>query len=209
MFTHLEELLLSYIHTLPLELFAFVASFIEEVIAPIPSPTVMVMTGSFAALQDRALSALILIAIIAAVGKTIGALIVYFITDKMEDLIVTRFGRFFGVTHEEIERLGTKLGHGARDYLLLTFFRALPIMPSSVVSVGCGLLKVPLRLYIISTFLGTILRDSVYLYVGFVGTTALSSFVSKSSSIESIIQLLIVGAFAVLLGYLYIKRRNN
>ena len=69
MFGHLEALMLSYINTLPLEAFVFIASFIEEVVAPVPSAAVLLLTGSFAAIQERPLLALIPLAIIAAVGK--------------------------------------------------------------------------------------------------------------------------------------------
>lgn len=206
MFTALETSLISLIDRIPLEFFVFVASFVEEVIAPIPSPTVMMLSGSFAQLQGYFLPGLITLALIGAVGKTIGAIIVYFIADKAEDIVIGKFGAFFGVSREDVESLGKKFGNGSRDYLILTVLRALPIMPSSVVSVGSGILKIPLRLYIISTFLGTILRDGVYLYVGYVGTDMLKSLVDRSSHIESYVELIVgIGVLAALV-FLYVKR---
>jgi membrane protein DedA with SNARE-associated domain len=209
MFYFLEAQLLALIQTVPLEVFVCVASFIEEVIAPIPSPTVMVASGSFAALQGYTVSSLILLACIGALGKTLGALVVYFITFKLEGVIIEKFGRFFGITMSDIDRFGTKLTGGVRDYVILTFFRALPIMPSSLVSVGCGLLKVPLPLFIVSTFLGTIVRDSVYLYAGFVGTTALTDFIAHSTALESWVQLGIVMLMGALFIYVIYKRKKR
>lgn len=209
MFTELETTLLSFIHTLPLEAFVFIASFIEEVIAPIPSPTIMILSGSFAALNEYLLLGLITLALIGACGKTISALIVYFIADRLEDVMVAKFGRFFGVTHERIEALGARLHGGARDYALLTFLRALPVMPSSVVSVGCGLLKVPLPLYLVSTFLGTIIRDGVYLYIGYSGITVLTSLATKAATVETVIQAIVIAGVILLLGFLYLRRTRN
>ncbi len=209
MFFFLEAQLLALIQTVPLEVFVCVASFIEEVIAPIPSPTVMVASGSFAALQGYTLPSLILLACIGAIGKTLGALVVYFITFKLEGVIIEKFGRFFGITMSDIDRFGTKLTGGVRDYAILTFFRALPIMPSSLVSVGCGLLKVPLPLFIVSTFLGTIVRDSVYLYAGFVGTAALTNFIAHSTALESWVQLGIVMLTGALFVYIIYKRKKR
>ncbi len=208
MFSHLEEILLSYIHSLPLELFAFIASFIEEVIAPIPSPSVMMLTGSFASVNGYTLGGLVILTLIAACGKSLGAIVVYYVSYGAEDFIMKKFGRFFGVTTEDVTAFGKKFGNGWRDYLLLTFFRALPIVPSSLVSIGSGLLKIPFKLFIIATFVGTIIRDGVYLYVGFVGTEFLHSLITQSTSVESIVEVFGVFLFVFFFGYLYFKRKK-
>ena len=209
MFTYLENQLIPLAHGLPLEVFVFIASFVEEIVAPIPSPTVMLAAGLAAEVQGMAVLALIPLAIIGALGKTCGALVVYVISDRAEDLVMRRFAPFFNVTHEDVETFGKKLGNGARDYFLLTFFRALPFIPSVVLSVGSGLLKVPLPLFIISTFLGTIVRDGFYLYAGYVGTSVLLSLVNQTGHLETYVE---VGAGVV---FLYIcsriikKKRKN
>lgn len=208
MLSHLEEILLSYIHSLPLELFAFIASFVEEVIAPIPSPSVMMLTGSFASMNGYVLPGLIALTLIAACGKTLGAIVVYFVSNRAEDFIMRKFGKFFGVTTENVTAFGQKFGNGWRDYLLLTFFRALPIVPSSLVSIGSGLIKIPFKLFIIATFFGTVIRDGVYLYVGFVGTEFLHSLITKSTSVESIVEIFGLFLFVLFFGYLYLKRRK-
>ena len=210
MFTYLEEILLSFAHTLPLEMFVLVASVVEEVVAPIPSPTVMVTAGSFALIQDYTYSALVLLALIGAVGKTIGALVVYSITDKAEDVIMGKFGRFFNITHEDVEKFGKRLHGGVRDYFILTLLRALPFIPSVLISVGSGLIKVPLPVFITATFLGTILRDGFYLYAGYVGAEILTTLVSTSTHIESYVEYVVGGV--ILLGILYFffkKTRRN
>ena len=207
MFTHLTEILLSFVTTLPLGVFAFFASFVEEIVAPIPSPGVMIATGSIASVQGYPLYMLIVLACIAAFGKTLGALTVYAITAKAEYFIMKKFGYFFGVTHDDVARLGSKLGKGTRDYFLLTALRAFPFMPSVVLSVGSGLLKIPLPLFITATFLGTIIRDSIYLYFGFVGTEALGAFIAHSANIETILEVCAVITAIAILGYLYARRR--
>jgi membrane protein DedA with SNARE-associated domain len=209
MFSGLEQMLLSYINTLSLEMFVLIASFIEEVVAPIPSPTVMMLAGSFAAVQERTLYALIVLSLIGAVGKTIGAIVVYVVSDKAEDFVLIKFGKFFGVTHEEVEQFGTKLGNGVRDYFLLTGLRALPIMPSVIVSVGSGLLKVPMTLFIVSTFFGTIVRDGIYLYAGYAGTELLTSFVRETTNLETVVEIISLAILAILFFYILKRRRNK
>lgn len=207
MFAQLEEILISYIHTIPLEAFVFIASFIEEVVAPIPSPTVMVLSGFFANVQGNGMHILFLLALIGAMGKTLGALLVYAVSYKAGDIIVEKCGAFFGITNQDVEELGKKLTNSPRDYLLLTSLRALPFIPSVLVSVGSGVLKVPRVLFMVTTFLGTIVRDGFYLYVGYVGVEAFASIINHSASLETYIEFIIIGVVCFYLGYRVYKRK--
>jgi membrane protein DedA with SNARE-associated domain len=208
MFQNLENILLSLINDLPLEIFVFVASFIEEVFAPIPSMAVLLLTGSFALVKDYTLLDLIPLAIIAALGKTIGAIIVYYISDKVGEATIKKFGGAFAVSHADIKNFGKKITGTTRDYLLLIIFRALPIVPSAVVSIGCGVMKIEFKLYLITTLIGTIIRDSIFLYVGYTGTQLLSKLATDSATIESITQIIVLILVLIGLIYLYIRRKN-
>ncbi|HEX4798988.1 MAG TPA: VTT domain-containing protein [Candidatus Paceibacterota bacterium] len=192
MFTTLEEMLLAYAHTLPLEVFAFVASFVEEIIAPIPSPTVMVVTGSFAQMQGYSVFGLLALILMGAFGKVIGAVVVYTIALRAEYFLMNTLGRFFNVSEEDVAKLGSKLGKGTKDYALLTFLRALPIMPSVVVSAGSGILKVSVPLFIVSTFLGTIIRDGFYIYAGYYGAHILQTLIISFGHIETYVEIAVV-----------------
>ncbi len=210
MFTYLEQLLLAYAHTLSLPVFVCIASFVEEVVAPIPSPTIMMLTGSLAKVQEYSLLGLIPLILLGTLGKTLGAFLVYMISDKAENLVMHSWGAFFGVSRTQVEDLGKKLGNGYRDYILLTILRALPFIPSVVISVGSGLLKIPLRLFIVTTVLGTIIRDGIYLYVGYQGTEFLVGMLRKADGIESYVEILVLTLVCALIGWLlYSKFRNG
>lgn len=209
MFSEIEAFIISQIETIPLELFVFLASFIEEVIAPVPSSAVLLLTGSFAAIQERTLFELLPLALLATLGKTIGAILVYYFSDKIGDLTVTRFGKYFGVTKEAITNFGKKITGSPRDYLLLIAFRALPIVPSSVVSIGCGLLKINFQLFLITTLIGTIVRDVIFLYIGYRGTQVLNTVVAHSTNIEYLIQTIFLIFFIAVLAFFYFKRKKS
>ncbi len=207
MFDSVTQSLLVWAQNVPLEIFAFVASFIEEVLAPIPSPVVMTVTGSIAAAQEKAMWYILILSCIAAAGKTVGAVLVYYISAKAEDVLIPHFGKYIGVTHEEVESLGKRLNGGWKDLWVLLFLRALPIMSSMVVSVCCGFVKIPMRVYLVSTFFGTIIRDFFYLYVGYTGIEALHNLVEGFDSVESVIQALVALAIVVFVGWIYWKRK--
>lgn len=206
MFAYLEAQVLSLATLLPLPVFAALSSFIEEIVAPIPSGPVMLVMGSLAQVQGYSLLALFGLVLTATFGKLCGALVVYVIADKAEDILTGRFARFFGVTHAQIEAFGTRLGNGWRDYVLLTLLRTLPFVPSIVVSFGAGALKIPLRLFIIATIIGTILRDSFFLYLGYAGITAAEGLIERFSTIESMLQIAIATALIIaFLTLLYLR----
>lgn len=209
MFATLEVSLSALAYVVPLPLFALIASCVEEIIAPIPSPFVMLLSGSLASVQGYTLLGLLLLALMGALGKTIGALFVYGIIRKAGETAIPRFGRFFGITPEDIIRLNSKLGHGARDYMIMILLRAFPFIPSVIVSVGGGFLRVPLPLFIISTFLGTIIRDGIYLYAGFVGTEMLNNIITHSTSIETGVEIGALIGIVVLVITLSIRRRKQ
>lgn len=196
-------------HTLPLELFVFVASFIEEVIAPVPSAAVLLVTGTLAAVQERSVIELIPLILIAAAGKTIGAIIVYHFSHHLSRIVFGRFGSWFRVSDAEIQALGSRVTGSVRDYFIFTAFRALPILPSSVVSVGCGMLKIPIRLFLVTTLLGTIVRDSIFIYAGYQGTEFLTAILNESVSIESFVQMALITLVGLLFIYIYWRRRKN
>lgn len=193
----------------PLELYTFVASFIEEVIAPIPSPFVMTSAGSIAAAQDLPVFWLLWIAVIGSIGKTIGGALLYYAADKGEDVIIGKYGKFFGVSHKEIESIGKHFKGHWKDDLMLFGIRSLPIIPSAPVSIICGVIKVGWRTFLVSTFTGTIIRNLLFLYFGYVGLESFEGLMTGLESIESIMQLAIAVILGLVIIWFYWKRHKR
>lgn len=206
MVASLEQLLLGWAGRVPLELFAPLASFIEEVVAPIPSPAVMLATGSLAAVQGYALPGILVLALLGALGKLAGSVVIYLVADRLEDWIAPRMTRLFGITHAQVESFGARLTGTWRDYGILTLIRALPLVPSVLVSAGGGFLKVPLRLFAVSTLAGSFVRDLAYLYVGYAGADAARAALAWSASAEDAFAYLALACIVGVLGYLGIRK---
>lgn len=156
----------------PLPIFTAVGSLIEEIISPLPSQAIMIFAGSLAKTEHVGQLMLVFMALTGAIGKTVGCLFYYVFADKIEDLIVPRYGKYIGVSHEQLERVGKKLGHTWADDVALFFLRLIPAIPSSPVSIACGLIKVSLRTFIVTALLGSFLRNWFYLLIGFYGWEA-------------------------------------
>lgn len=208
MFSDFENNLVILAEKISLEFFSFIMPFLEEVFPPLPSPSVTIITGFLAYLREYSLLALLFLIILTVIGKTMGAWVLYFLMDKVEDILSTKFGKYIGISHKQIEYFGSHLGQGPRDYFILTLIRALPFFPSTLVSVGSGLLKVKLRLFLISTFIGSLIRNSFYVYLGYLGTSAGLSFIKQTESLTSIIKISIVILVFIFLIWVYFHRRK-
>lgn len=193
----------------PLEVFTFFGTILEEILAPIPSPFVMTITGSIAQAQGHLLGYLIVVAIIGAVGRVAGTSFLYLIADVAEDIVIGRFGSFLGVSHTEIEQIGSRFNGTARDYITLILLRSIPVMPSSPISVVCGLVKLNYKVFAIGTGIGSVFRNLFFLYIGYTGLAATESFMEGLDSVETVVQILFVLALVGGFYYFYRKRERG
>lgn len=208
-FHQIEAALASFAERVPVEWFTFIGSFVEEVVAPIPSPLIMTMAGSIAFSQKHDMVFLLWLSLVGAVGKTIGAWVIYFISEKLGHAVVGKFGKFLGVSTGDIEGISRHFRGGWRDYAIMYVLRALPIMPTSPVSVVCGVIKVDVRAYIVGSFFGNFTRNVVYSYIGFVGVAAYGSVLKGLSGAESVIQIVVLVLLVAAVLWAYQRRRKG
>lgn len=197
-----------YADRVPLELYVLAGSFIEEVIAPIPSPFVMTLAGTLTQSQGRPFWYLFVVAVIAALGKTLGGSVLYWIADKAEDVLFYRISGWAGIGKGEIEKLGKRLSSGGwKDWAVLLGIRSTPVIASAPISVICGFLKVRFRLFVITTFFGSIVRDFIYLYIGFTTLNTANSLTEGLSGMETIIQISTAVSGLLFLAWIIYKRK--
>lgn len=174
----ITELILQFAKSVPVELFVFLGSILEEIIAPIPSPLIMTTAGLVAESQGYKLAGLLWLALIGAFGKTVASIAIYKIADKAEDILTSRFGKYLGISHKHIEALGSYLSGSRWDDVLLAASRAIPIMPTFVVSFAAGAIKYNLRSFLVASFIGLFIRNVLYLAAGSFGASHIADFVS-------------------------------
>ncbi len=205
----IESFVLNLAHSLPLEIFVTLGSFLEEVIAPIPSPSIMVIAGSFASVQHYSHYELALLVVFASIGKTLGGVTMYYIAHHARDIAFRFFGRFIDITEEDTRRFGERFTGTPHDYGVYIFLRAVPIIPSILLSFGSGVVKLPLRLFIIGTFVGTLIRDTFYLLVGYSGAAFLARSLAHSNTLESLTEYIVFSAIGISILYLVYRRHKK
>jgi membrane protein DedA with SNARE-associated domain len=202
------EILQDYSERVPLEVFTFIGAFIEEIIAPIPSPFIMTLAGSIAQSQNSPILYLVVLAAIGSLGKTFGSYLLYLVSFKAEDIILRRFGKFFGIEQKNLESI-SKLVEGKHTWIIIFLLRAIPVIPTSPVSIVSGIIKLPLKTYLVSTFAGNVIRNGMYLYVGYEGTQVTQGLMQNLESSESLVKLLIIGAVVLVGSYFIYKFAAN
>lgn len=186
--------------TLPLTWFILIGSFIEEMIAPIPSALITTIVGSLASAKGNSYLFLLLLAMIGGIGKTFASLILYVCADKLEDVFIKKLGPLVGITHEDVESIGKRLTKDWRDDAIVFSLRAIPIAPTASVSVVCGLIKMNVRSFLLMTFAGYSIRLLFLLTIAFLGVDLLQSIQSPWIASVSLIGGFIVTT--LITGYL-------
>lgn len=195
----------------------FLASILEEVIVPIPSTIIQTGAG-FLFLEGQPVnlhSIWILISRVSlptAAGVTIGSLLIYGLVYWGGAAFIERFGKYFFLSPAKLER--------AKEYVLshksllwaFCILRFLPLFPNSLITAGAGFIRLPLRHYIWTTFLGVFVRAT---YLGIAGWLTGEAFhtVSPNGSVFGMFLSFAGGLLLISLvtGFVigYVRKRKN
>ncbi len=205
----LTQAILAAVTKVPLAAFVFGGSFIEEIVSPIPTYAIMVAAGSAAHVQGVHFLWLFPLALLGSSGKTIACVIYYVLADVFEDVIVPRYGKYIGVTHKQIESIGKRMSKQERNIGLLILLRALPVIPSAPISIVAGLIHVEIKVFIFTTLIGTFLKDSVYLILGYIGLQVFKDLLGETAFLGHLFETGLTLALGLLIGWaLWSKRKK-
>lgn len=187
------------------------ASIIEEIIAPIPS-TLVIMGSSFLILKgypiavDSMMRLLIYVVLPASAGVTLGSLFVYAIGYFLGSPFIKRWGKYMGVSWDDIEKAEGRFSQGKSDNLILFILRAVPVVPSVAISIFCGFIRYRLRDYITFTFMGSLVRGFVLGILGWQFGMLYLEISQQISFLEELVLLVLVIALGV---YLYWRKTKK
>ena len=195
----------------------FLASIIEEFIVPIPS-TVIQTGGGFLFLAGQAfslstfLTLIFKIALPAALGATVGSLFIYGLVFFGGKPFVARYGKYIFLNAEKIDQ--------AHQYVLshkslvwaFCLVRFVPVLPSVFVAALAGLIRLPLKTYLLTTMIGMFIR-AIYLgAAGWMGGGIFRSLDPQGSlfgMILSFVGAVIVISVLTMVLVFYVKRKKQ
>lgn len=119
----------------------------------------------------------------ASVGATISFLVTRYL---LRDAVLARFGN-------KLEGMNQELAQRGLNYLL--FLRLVPLFPFFLINLAAGLTRLPLRIFILGTFIGIIPGGFVYVNAG--ASLATINRLSDSASPRVLGSFALLGLFAL------------
>ncbi|VEG12119.1 DedA family protein [Moraxella cuniculi] len=140
--------------------------FLENVFPPIPSELIMPAAGFAASLGKINL---LMVIIAGTVGSVLGALPLYYLGSKFDEVrllrLVNRYGKYLLISPQDIQnsqRWFDKYGKS-----VVFFGRMIPAI-RSLISIPAGMARMPLLPFLILTAIGSFLWSTLLAYAGFV-----------------------------------------
>jgi membrane protein DedA with SNARE-associated domain len=211
------EKITSYIQPIVVEygaLGVFLATLLEEIIAPISSPLVPLTAGFFLLPASEgfltiAWQALLIIAFPVALGITLGSLAVYGIGYWGGKPVIEKSKKWLGLSWEDVEKMERKLIRGRGDEIVLFILRALPIVPGVAISGFCGIVRYPLKTFMIITFFGALVRATALGIVGWYVGAVYLTYVDAISKIENYIFAVLIILALFFVGRFFFKKHHT
>lgn len=194
----------------------FLATMVEEVVAPIPSALVPLAAGFFllpssAGFALAAVEALFLIALPVAAGISLASAALYALAYYGGKPLIERTRRFTGLSWKEIGKIERKMTKGKRDEITLFVLRIIPVIPGFALSGFCGIVRYPFSRFLTITFLGSGLRAFCLALLGWQAGEYYLKYLGIIETFEKQIFVSVLAA-VILIGviyYFWIKKRNR
>ncbi|MHB1316578.1 MAG: DedA family protein [Minisyncoccota bacterium] len=187
----------------------FIAEVIEEIVVPIPSSIILLgagfifLKGTFT--LNLLWTLLFTIAIPAATGLTLGSFVIYILAYKGGKLFLDKYGNWVGIRWSDIESMNERFNSGNLDELSIIIARVFPIIPSVLIAVFCGLIRMPYKKYIYLTFVGAFFKALLLAIVGWQVGRFYIKYASIISRVENTVLIIII--LGVVSFILYRKRK--
>jgi len=166
---------MDYLSRLPVEWFIFLGAFVQEIVSPLPSFVVFVPGGASLEAHHASLGDVVLVAMLAAVGRVVAALLLYWVSGLLRTYVYSRKRRWLGISRQEIRRLEKRIS-GKQSWWAIFGLWALPVVPGLLVSLAGGFVRVPLWTFMSATYVGAIINALMYLLIGYFGLEATEPF---------------------------------
>lgn len=184
---------------------------IEEVIVPIPSPVIPMAAGaageiiSAQAWQSAAVQVFFLIALPASIASVVSSYFVYSIAYFGGKPAVKNYGRWLDISWVDVERMEKHFDSGREKYYV-AFFRAVPVVPLSLVSGGAGLFRMDWKQYGVWSFIGMVPRN---FFLAMLGWWASDQFLFYANQIDSLSTSVFLLVLAIVAGFILYRKSHH
>jgi membrane protein DedA with SNARE-associated domain len=181
----------------------FAAAFLEVIFPPIPSEVIFPLVGFTAQNRGLGLENTFGMATVGALGSTVGAILIYFVSAKVGRTAIVRFGKRVRISEQEIKR--AEIWFEKYGSVAVFTARMIPGI-REIISIPAGISRMNFVKFVGYTFAGSLLWCAILALVGYYLGEAWTNFSEQVSSVFSVITFIVIGAAAAGIGFWYTRR---
>jgi membrane protein DedA with SNARE-associated domain len=182
----------------------FLAALLENLFPPIPSEVIFPLVGFVAYHNNLGIIHAIAMGLVGAIGSTVGAIVIYYISLKLGKPAILRFGRYVRIGEKgllEAESWFQKYG------AIAVFSGRMAPAIRELISIPAGLGQMNIVKFVIFTFAGSAVWSVALTLLGYFLGDTWSLIAGQLSSAFSGIAIIIIIAIIVIIGLKYYKGR--
>ncbi len=182
----------------------FLAALLENLFPPIPSEVIFPLVGFVAYHNNLGILHAIAMGLVGAIGSTVGAIVIYYISLKIGKPAILRFGRYVRIGEKgllEAESWFQKYG------VIAVFSGRMAPAIRELISIPAGLGQMNIAKFVLFTFAGSAIWSVALTLLGYFLGDAWSLIAGQLSSVFSGIAIIIIITIIVIIGLKYYKRR--
>jgi membrane protein DedA with SNARE-associated domain len=185
----------------------FAAALLENLFPPIPSELVFPLIGFSAQTNDLGMAGAIGMAIVGAVGSTVGAIIIYFIALKIGLPTITRIGkRYHLLSESDLKKTETWfVRHGE----LAVFLGRMAPGIRELISIPAGIAEMNIVRFTFFTFIGSCIWSIFLTLVGFFIGDAWIRFYGNYSQVFDIVGITLILVIIAIVAMKYYKGKQK
>jgi membrane protein DedA with SNARE-associated domain len=185
----------------------FAAALLENLFPPIPSELVFPLVGFSAQTNDLGMAGAIGMAIVGALGSTVGAIIIYFIALKIGLPTITRIGkRYHLLSESDLKKTETWfVRHGE----LAVFLGRMAPGIRELISIPAGIAEMNIVRFTFFTFIGSCIWSIFLTLVGFFIGDAWIRFYGNYSQVFDIVGITLILVIIAIVSIKYYKGRQK
>jgi membrane protein DedA with SNARE-associated domain len=184
----------------------FIAAFAETIFPPIPSEVIFPLAGFVGFKSNFTYFETFVMAVCGAVGATIGAVLIYFISLKIGRMAIIKIGKYVFVSERKIEsaeKWFEKYG------IYAVFLGRMAPGVRELISVPAGIAKMPIGKFTIFTFLGSLVWSIALVFSGYFLGNSWDKLSESLSKYFPVLSALTIGILAAIVIFYLIRKKKR
>lgn len=185
----------------------FVSALLENLVPPIPSELIFPLAGFSAYLNDLGIFTALGMAIVGAIGTTVGALIIYYAALMIGEHAIIKLGKRYHLLSES-DMIKTKSWFVRHGELAVFLGRMAPGI-RELISIPAGIAGMNIIRFTLFTFIGSLIWCLILTLIGFFMGDTWIQFYHSYSGIFDIIGIALIVIAIILITIKYYKTRRK